>query len=409
MAKKKNSKKYKDDQADSPVGDDESSANESTESQDMKSDLINYVNQLSSPRPEIRKKHLILIQQELRTNYPAFPDDWNYKETLLFGIESILKRGKLSEQIEALRCLTIYFTQVTHSENQAIGERFQEFFESRLCDATKPGELRAACATTVAWLHYISEPMGFPYIKNLMEKLSNVFKNSCLKGDGMPPDFPKAQIDLHKDCLFAWGLLFTSLPSHDADEFGRNVICHLVSILQSKYMVVRMAACDVLALVYERIREETRESFKGSYFEILLQVLDNLSFGSNKYTSKGDAKKQRSNFRDLLKFLRSHEIPTLEVKLTSEKVELDTYQKLFIYQAYCHLLTLGINTHLQENMLLRQFFDLGLPLPSIQQSQRVRAADKRMRSLMNEQASKARMKKLGKKRDKRAVVFHDSS
>nr|CDS28027.1 interferon developmental regulator [Hymenolepis microstoma] len=408
MAKKKNSKKYKDDQADSSVGDDESSANESTESQDMKPDLTNYVDQLSSPRPEIRKKQLVLIQQVLRTNYPAFPDDWNYKETLLFGIESILKRGKLSEQVEALRCLSIYFTQVTFSENQEIGDRFHEFLESRLCDSTKSGELRAACATTVAWLHYLSAPMGSSYIKILMDKLSNVFKNACLKGDGMPPDFPKAQIDLHKDCLFAWGLLFTSLSSYDADELGRNVICHLVSILQSKYMVVRMAACDVVALVYERIREETRESFKGSYFETLLQVLDNLSFGSNKYTSKADAKKQRSNFRDLLRFLRSHEIPTLEIKLASEKVELDTYQKLFVYQAYCNLLTLGINVHLQENMLLRQFFDLGLPLSPIPQCQRVRASDKKLRSLMNEQASKDRMKKLSKERDKRAVVFHDS-
>ncbi|VDO06169.1 unnamed protein product [Rodentolepis nana] len=409
MAKKKDSKKYKNDKADSPSGDDESSASESTESQYTKPDLTSYVDRLSSPRPEIRKKQLLLIQKELRSNYPAFSDDWNYKETLLSGIESILKKGKLSEQVEALRCLSIYFTQIPYSENQAIGERFQEFFETTLCDSTKPGELRAACATTVAWLHYISEPMGLPYIKNLMEKLSNVFKSACLKGDGMPPDFPKAQIDLHKDCLFAWGLLFTSLPSLDADEVGRNIICHLVSLLQSKYMVVRMAACDVVALVYERIREETKESFKGSYYETLLQVLDDLSFGSNKYTSKADAKKQRSNFRDLFRFLQNHETPTLKVKLASENLNLDTYQKVFTYQAYCHLLTLGINLHLQENMLLRQFFDLGLPLPPIQQNQRVRAADKRMRSLMNEQASKDRKKELSKKRGKKAEFLLEDS
>ncbi|VDL19078.1 unnamed protein product [Hymenolepis diminuta] len=407
MAKKRNLQKHIDDQADPHSDSDESTISESVESQDTKPDLINHIDQLSSPRPEIRKKQLVQLQQALRGNYPAFPEDWNYKETLLFGIESSLKKGKLSEQVEALRCLSIYFTQVSDFDNQVIAERLQEFFESRLCDSTKPGELRAGCATTAGWLHYISKPMGHPYIKSLMDKMSNVFKSACLKGDGMPPDLPKAQVDLHKDCLYAWGLLFTSLSSHDADEFGKNIISDLVSILQSKYMVVRIAACDVVGIVYERIREETREGFKGSYYETLIHVLDSLSFGTNKHTSKADSKKQRSNFRDLLRFLRSREIPSLEVKLASENFELDTYQRLFIYRAYCHLLTFGMNIHLQQNMLLRRSFNLGLPLQPVQQSQRVRAADKKMRNLINEQVSKVRTQRMNKSRDKRTVVVHE--
>lgn len=372
--------------------------------------LNKCIDDLTSSRPDSRIRHLLSIQEAFRVNYLALSElkeEWKYRESLLSSLESCLKRGKTAEQLETLRCLSVFSSQLSCSDNRELSERFHPFLKSMLCDSTKSSQFRAACATSISWLHYLSEPVDYSPVKHLMKNLADVFKNASLKGGGMPPDFLRPDVELHRDCLYSWGLLYTSLYSSDADKTGQEIIGTLVSILHSKYMVVRMAASDVVGLVYERIRDETRESFKGSYYEDLVQVLDQLSNDSDKHTSKADSKKQRSTFRDLLKFLRTHVPPSEEIKLPCENLDLDTYQKLFIYQSFCRLLTLGMSIHLQENMLLRNIFSMGPPIQPMQQSQRVRWNNKKLRNLENQQISKSRTQCKNSTRDKRAVVIHE--
>lgn len=413
MAKKKSIKKSIGDQIDVFSDNDEGPIDESSSGPNVLWNRLNKcIDDLTSSRPDTRVRLLLSIQEIFRRNYLAlsdFKEEWNYKESLLSGLESCMKKGKTAEQVETLRCLSIFSSQLSGFDNRELSERFHPFLEPMLCDSTKSREFRSACATSMSWLHYLSEPVDYPFVKRLMENLANIFKTASLRGDGMPPDFPKPDVELHRDCLYAWGLLYTSLFSSDADKIGQEVIGTLVSILHSKYMSVRMAASDVVGLVYERIRDETRESFKGSHYEDLVQVLDRLSNDSDKHTSKADSKRQRSTFRDLLKFLRTHVPPSEEIKLSCENLNLDTYQKLFIYQSFCRLLTLGMSIHLQENMLLRNIFGMGPPIQPVPQSQRVRFNNKKLRNLENQQISKSRTQYKNSTRDKRAVFIHDGS
>ncbi|KAM7539643.1 hypothetical protein Aperf_G00000020128 [Anoplocephala perfoliata] len=411
MAKKKSIRKGIADQGDLHSDSEDGNIYESFNGQTSLFERLNKcIDDLTSSRPDARIRHLLSIQEIFRVNYLALSElkeEWNYRESLISSLESSMKRGKTAEQVETLRCLSIFSSQLSCSDNRELSERFHPFMESMLCDPTKSSQFRGACATSISWLHYLSEPVDYPFVKRLMENLANIFKNASLRGDGMAPDFPKADVEFHRDCLYAWGLLYTSLYSSDADRIGQEIIGTLVSILQSKYMVVRMAASDVVGLVYERIRDETRESFKGSYYEALVQVLDRLSNDSDKHTSKADSKKQRSTFRDLLRFLRTRVPPSEEIKLSFENLDLDTYQKLFIYQSFCRLLTLGMSIHLQENMLLRNTFSMGPPIQPIPQSQRVRLNNKKIRNLENQQISKNRTQYKNSTRDKRAVVINE--
>ena len=370
--------------------------------------LAIVVDSLSSNHPATRVGLLHSLQKAFRLKYFGFPglnEKWNHYETLISCLDTSLRRGKTVEQVAAAECLGILIVQLTTFDNRILLEQFENFLETRVCDHTEKSALRGACATTLSWLHFLSDQKDFTSIKRLMASLGNVFKASCLKGDGKSPNLQPAERTLHCDCIRAWCLLFTSLPSYEAITIGQDILKSLVSLLQSTYLEVRLAAGDLVGVIYERIRSDN-DRFKGTYFAGIIEVLNQLANNSDKSTSKVDSKRQRSNFRDLLVFLTSHEVPFEQtIKLRTERLVMDSLSQVFLYESFCRLISVGMETHLRENEQLREIFDLGPPQPESQSSQsNTRVQNKKARQLANQQASKLRTQHLNKSRDKRAAL-----
>ncbi|VDK37877.1 unnamed protein product [Taenia asiatica] len=369
------------------------------------------VDSLSASRPDQRVLIMRSLRNAFRVNYlglPTLPERWNYHETLISSLDTAMRRGKPAEEVAAAQCLNVFSAQLTPFENRCLVEQFQSFMEARICDPTEKSTFRSACATTLGWLHFLGDSKDFPSIMRLMGLLEDIFKASCLKGDGKPPTLEATTVSLHRDCLYVWCLLYTILPISDASTLGQATLKSLVSLLQSNYLDVRLAAGDAVGLIYERIRDETKSDFKGPYFTMLTEVLDQLANNSDKSTSKVDSKKQRSSFRDLLNFLRSYELPSEQVvKLQSEHLTIDTFCLAFLYESFCRLIAVGMNTHLRESELIRTIFDLGPPSLKIHPSQAARGQNKKARQYANQRASKVRTRHRQKSRDRRAVLTQE--
>ncbi|KAL5103529.1 Interferon-related developmental regulator 1 [Taenia crassiceps] len=369
------------------------------------------IDSLSASRPDQRVLIMRSLQNAFRVNYlglPTLPEKWNYHETLISSLDSAMRRGKPAEEVAATQCLSVFSVQLTPLENRCLAEQFQSFMEARICDPTEKCAFRSSCATALGWLYFLSDSKDFPSVRRLMGLLEDIFKASCLKGDGKPPTLDATTVSLHRDCLYVWCLLYTVLPISDANELGQVTLKSLASLLQSNYLDVRLAAGDAVGLIYERIRDESKSDFKGPYFTTLIEVLDQLANNSDKSTSKVDSKKQRSSFRDLLNFLRLYESPSEQVvKLQSERLTIDTFSLAFLYESFCRLIAVGMNTHLRESELIRTIFDLGPPPLRIHPTQAARGQNKKARQYANHRASKVRTQHRQKSRDRRAVLAQE--
>lgn len=366
------------------------------------------VDGLSEKRPDTRITAIVSLQKAFRVNYLLLDDTWNYYDTLLSGLESSIKRGKPSEQVPAAECLAIFAAQVSPLEINEIASRFQPFMEKPIADPGASCAARGSYALSLAWLFFLGNVDDFSSIKLLMTTFERNFKLSCLKGDGKTPVQTPAAITMNCACLNAWSLLYTTLPSQDAATIGQTILPTFISILQSTNIDIRLAVGDAISLVYERIRYEVNENFKGNNFTQLTEVLSHMVHNSNKSQSKNDLKKQRHAFRDLLSFLMTHDIPFERViKLKGESLIIDSYCQSFYYESFCRLFTIGTSAQMQENELVRNVLGMGPPLPKAVETHKQRTQDKSTRHYANQFAFKIRTRQMGNSRDKRNYA-HDS-
>ena len=98
---------------------------------------------------------------------------------------------------------------------------------------------------------------------------------------------------------------------------------------------------------------------KGINVRELCDQLHELATDSNKYRAKKERRAQRSSFRDIVATVVDREDPEEHVRFADEHLLLDTWTKKRQYSTLCHLLGTGMNTHLQENELVREIFSLG--------------------------------------------------
>ena len=98
---------------------------------------------------------------------------------------------------------------------------------------------------------------------------------------------------------------------------------------------------------------------KGINVRELCDQLHELATDSNKYRAKKERRTQRSSFRDIEATVVDREDPEEHVRFGEEHLLLDSWTKKRQYSTLCHLLGPGMNTHLQENELVREIFQLG--------------------------------------------------
>ncbi|VDL85444.1 unnamed protein product [Schistocephalus solidus] len=371
----------------------------------VSSKLAIAVDALCEKRPELRISALEALIKTFRTNYIFLDDSWNYYDTFLSGLESILKKGKQQEQTLAAECLAISSALSTPFDVRSLVPRFQSLLETKLADVSIASTFRGACANALSALVFFGNFDDYSSIKSMMKVFEGIFRGSCLKGDGKAPTNPPPVCTMHCACIRAWGLIYTIIPSFDAKTIGVDIMPCLLSLLQTSSLEVRIAAGDLVALVYERIRQEVDPDYRGPHFHQLVQLLTDLATDGTKAKSKVDLKKQRQTFRDVLNFLKASDMPFEQnIQVGAERLEITSCLQNYHYQALCQLLAYGLNSHLLQNELVRSVFDMGPPVTKSTMSRAEKTMNKAARHYANQFAFKVRTQYMLPSRDKRANV-----
>lgn len=360
---------------------------------------------LIEKRPEVRVKGLTYLLNAFRMHYLCLDETWNYSDTFFSGIENVLKKGRAQDQTLATECLAVFAFQFDAQNIVECYARFLPVLDSVLRDVTAPCTFRAACSITLAVFQFLTGHCEFVTPKDLMKSLETVFKGSCLKGDGKAPVLDPVVSALHVSALRSWGLLYTLLASYDACPVGTALLPILISLLQCANVDMRIMAGEITALIYERIRAEVDERFRGPYYTELVRLLNELATDGTKSRSKVDRKRQRHSFRELLDTVAHLDTPETTINFGSEALVLASCTDHFYYDLMCCLLKGGMTRHLQENFQVRDLFDLGTPI-IVSHSPVDRRAMRDKRRLANLFACKLRTQKRCSHRDRRSNVVH---
>ncbi|XP_043934817.1 interferon-related developmental regulator 2 [Protopterus annectens] len=324
--------------------------------------------------------------------------------TLTECLERCLKKGKGEERALAATVSTLLCLQFgSGQEGEETFKALKPHLMVILSDESASLVARQSCATALGMCCY----MAADDIENLiscMACLEGIFISPYNKGDHLVPShMPGVQL-LHCNTLQSWTLLLTICPSSRIEKILETHLPKLSSMLASDNVSLRMATGEAIALLFELAREIDDEFFYEDT-DILCTILKEMATDSSKYRAKSDRRKQRSIFRDVLHFIENGECPEETIKFGFECIYVDSWVRRKTYNAFKENLGSGVRHHLQNNIHLRDIFNLGPPLVLDAATIKASKISRFDKHLYNSAAFKARTKARNKVRDKRADIL----
>ncbi|XP_053677876.1 interferon-related developmental regulator 2 [Anopheles nili] len=370
--------------------------------------LLQAIENASDKAQQTRINAFQTINEVLVHHYiPEFLDD--RKVTLMDAVEKSLRRGKGAEQSWAARIIPLLVIQLEAPEDiTEMVTALKPVLLTTALDGAAAYDARAKCCAALGLLCFVGvDDLG--EILPLMKVLQGIFAGSYLKGDNSPSGANAEAGALHSAALGAWSLLLTLLPPSDLVELvvgtGTGVVPslrHLVGMLQSPHLDVRMVAGEALALMFELGRQHDDEFLEDELPE-LIEAVQKLATDAHKYRAKRDRKVQRATFRDVLHYLEEDISPEICIKFGRELLVLNTWAIHHQYTCLRNALGFGMNVHLSENMFVREVLQLG---PKVDEPERHRKTVKAEQRFINAAAFKARTISRGKNRDKRSFALN---
>ncbi|KXJ24553.1 interferon-related developmental regulator 2 [Exaiptasia diaphana] len=335
-----------------------------------------------------RQSSLISLQKALKSKL-LYEFVFNRKDTLRDCVERCLKRGQNEDKVLGSHLASLVCIQLgagTDSEN--FFRALKPLFMSVIQDPTVHANARGSCCSALGLCCLIASE-NEDDLQDCARIYEGVFDNN--------KTITQALVPLYYNALLSWALLLTIIPN----SYSRicKFLKRIIGILESSDITVRIAAGEVLAVMYEMARE-TNEDFQGDE-NGLCNLLKDLATDSDKHKAKKDLRQQRSSFRDVMRAIEDGSAPEEVIKFGSEYLEVYSWAKRRQYNAFKDCLGTGINIHLQGNDLLRDIFELGPPVNV--EDVKMQKASKFERQMHNSAMSKARTLTRGKNRDKRNV------
>uniref|UniRef100_A0A8C3VJY9 Interferon related developmental regulator 2 n=1 Tax=Catharus ustulatus TaxID=91951 RepID=A0A8C3VJY9_CATUS len=323
--------------------------------------------------------------------------------TLTDSLEKCLKKGKGEEQALAGTVLTLLCLQMgSGPEGEEVFRSLKPLLISVLTDSTASPSARQSLTVASLW------QLWFYWQVSLLQDLVSCL--SCLEGIFSPPSTgevgsaPAQHGPLHCSALQSWSLLLTICPPSHLRSILDNRWLQLPPLLTSSSVALRILAGETIALLFE-LAQDLEEDLCHQDTEFLCTQLKVLATESNKYRAKTDRRRQRSIFRDILRFIESGEYQEETIRFGLECMYLDSWARQRTYQAFKEVLGSGIHHHLQNNELLREIFGLGPPLVLDAAALKASKVSRFEKHLYNSAAFKARTKARSRVRDKRADVL----
>jgi hypothetical protein len=366
---------------------------------DFEEKLIEAIDGTNTKSAKTKQLCLDAIRKSLITRF-CFDFLIDRKVTIADVLERSIKRKGEELGSAALLSSAVFITLGASNETDAIFRDLQSHLTSALTDNSVSPAIRSKCAVALGLGCFITSN-GLDSIESVMDLLQSIFAASYFKGNGAIPNHTIEISALHSSSLYAWTLLLTIQSPSTALRLAEKYIKKIAELLDSPDVELRIAAGECIAVLHE-ISRESDDDFECDEMDLLCEKLRMLATDSQKFRAKKDRRQQRSSFRDILRAVEEREPPNIMVKFGKERLIIDTWCRKRQYDAFCYVLKSGMNLHLAENELLRDIFELGTPLSSLDPSSN--KLTKFERNMSNIASCKARTKSRGKLRDKRADI-----
>lgn len=368
---------------------------------DFEEKLIEAIDGTNGKSAKTRQLCLDSIRKSLTTRF-CFDFLIDRKVTIGDLLERSVKRKGEELGSAALLSSVVLITLGATDETSAIFHELESHLISILADNTCAPAVRSKCAVALGLGHFITNN-GLDSIESIMDLFQSIFAASFFKGNGAIPTHTNEVSSLHSSALYAWTLLLTIYTPSAALRLAEKHMKRICELLDSPDVELRIAGGECIAVLHE-ISRECDDDFEFDEMDSLCDKLRMLATDSQKFRAKKDRRQQRSSFRDILRAVEEREPPNIMVKFGRERLVIDSWCRKRQYDAICYVLKSGMNLHLAENELLRDIFELGTPLSSLD-SMANNKQTKFERNMSNIASCKARTKSRGKLRDKRADIM----
>uniref|UniRef100_A0A8C6P319 Interferon-related developmental regulator 2 n=1 Tax=Nothobranchius furzeri TaxID=105023 RepID=A0A8C6P319_NOTFU len=316
-------------------------------------------------------------------------------------LERSLKKGGGEEQAAAATVFALLCIQLEGGDEAEEGFRMlRPILTSILIDNGASATARQSCARALGMCCYVSTAEEGEDLVKSLALLESVFMSSYPNKEGALPSPKPGSAGLHSAALQAWSLLVTLCPASRLTVLLDLHLSKLQACLQSSDVNYRIAVGETIALLVE-LRRNLDEIDNS---QSLCECLKSLATDSNKHRAKNDRRKQRSIFREVLRYIENNDFTEETIRFGVEKVYIDSWMRRRIYDAFKEILESGVRHHLQFNPLLRDIFGLGAPL-ILDATIKGNKISRFEKHLFNSAAFKARTKQRNKVRDKRADVM----
>uniref|UniRef100_A0A1A8I603 Interferon-related developmental regulator 2 n=1 Tax=Nothobranchius kuhntae TaxID=321403 RepID=A0A1A8I603_NOTKU len=319
-------------------------------------------------------------------------------------LERSLKKGGGEEQAAAATVFALLCIQLEGGDEAEEGFRMlRPILTSILIDNGASITARQSCARALGMCCYVSTAEEGEDLVKSLALLESVFMSSYPNKEGALPSPKPGSAGLHSAALQAWSLLVTLCPASRLTVLLDLHLSKLQACLQSSDVNYRIAVGETIALLVE-LRRNLDEEFEVDNSQSLCECLKSLATDGNKHRAKNDRRKQRSIFREVLRYIENNDFTEETIRFGVEKVYIDSWMRRRIYDAFKEILESGVRHHLQFNPLLRDIFGLGAPL-ILDATIKGNKISRFEKHLFNSAAFKARTKQRNKVRDKRADVM----
>lgn len=329
---------------------------------------------------------------------PDFVDD--RRVTLTDIVERSIEKGKGSEITSACNLAVLLCLQLDGVDTiQEVYGDLKSLLITVLHDASASPGARASVALALATVCFLASEEG--ELETIMAALEKIFLSN--------PIVPQIsavtaeQSALTTAAVSSWSLLLTELPNATSYAYLVNHLNKFEALLDSPDVDLRIAAGEAVIVLFENAFEHDEEGATIK-IESIVPKLQELAKDSHKYRSKKDRKEQKSNFRDYVKTVEDGETYSEKFVINKREIlEIESWSQKKQYDCLCRVLGSGMNLHLSENVMLRDIFDLGDPIPALSEMHSSRPS-KQERLIANQMASKVRTQARGRHRDKRSAV-----
>ena len=316
------------------------------------------------------------------------------QETLSHLFVASLKKGDSAEAVLACHALSLLAVSLSEGSDtvwRAAGDTLNDAMRNK----SKSVAVRAAATRTFTFARFLLAEHDDECMDTMGELLTLLTASPVAASAG--------QEEFEVAVLEGWGLLACAVSSHLLSSLVVRVMSQFTAYLHSESVEVRMAVGENVAMLFSAYHEHNTPAENGDDTDAdgtqeeaaatstppaallspvdhhhrrpqaeppratlaqtlsilqsalqhdLVSLLSDLSTDSSRHRARKDRREQRASFRDILASVETGEQPSVAVTIKKQKVQLEGWRAVRVWDAIRQVVGGGVGVHLSENELV---------------------------------------------------------